>query len=165
MTTAGQPVDHAQRALRLSHRLHHWAAASVQASRPGQELSLRQLGALIGIREGRTSPGALARRLRVTPAVVAGMVDRLVRQGHVWREADPDGRRRLWLALTESGLAVSRTAELALAESLAVELAAAGAPELEGLRRALDLLERALAALETRTPGSADGGSGAEDTD
>jgi DNA-binding MarR family transcriptional regulator len=163
MTTADRPLDQARRALRLTQRLNRWAAASVQMSRPGQELSLRQLAALFAIREGLTSPGELARRMRVTPAVVTGLIDRLVRQGHVRREADPGDRRKLRLALTESGMATSQAVELSLTESLAEELSAAGAAELSALSRALDLLERALAALEARTPRSTEGGPGGED--
>ncbi len=163
MSSAERPIDQARRALRLSLRLSRWATVSVQASRPGQELSLRQLGVLFAIREGRASPGELARRMQVTPAVVTGLIDRLVRQGHVQREVDPKDRRRLRLALTESGLAASETVEMALIESLASELAAADAAELSGLGRALDLLDRALEALETHTPRSAEGGAGGED--
>ncbi|MDI1447481.1 MarR family transcriptional regulator [Polyangium sp. 6x1] len=158
MTTEGRSIDQARRALRLCQRLARWAAASVQASRSGQELSLRQLGALFAIREGLTSPGQMARRLRVTPAVVTGLVDRLVRQGHVRREADPDDRRKLKLALTETGTAVSQSVERSLTEPLAGELAAAEAAEIEAMGRALDLLERALTALEARTPKVTDGG-------
>jgi DNA-binding MarR family transcriptional regulator len=149
---AGRPIEHAQRALRLIPRLNRWAATSVRASRLGKGLSLRQLGALFGIRDGVVSPGELALRMRVTPAVVTGLIERLVRQGHVRRATDPEDRRRLHLELTETGLSISRSVELGLAESLASELVVAGAPELAELDRALDLLERALGALEARPP-------------
>jgi len=149
-------IGHARRVLWLGQRLRHWATASVQASRPGKELSFRQLETLFGIRQGLTSPGELARKIRVTPAVVTGLIDRLVRQGFVQRDPDPEDRRRLKLALTESGLAVSHDVEKAVIESLAAELATAETAELEGLGRALDILERALLALEARTLKSTD---------
>ena len=154
-TKAGRPVEHAQRALRLIPRLNRWAVTSVRASRLGKDLSLRQLGALFGIRDGVASPGELALRMRVTPAVVTGLIDRLVRQGYVRRATDPEDRRRLHLELTEAGLSISSSVELGLAESLAGELATAAAPELAELGRALDLLERALGALEAHPPAPA----------
>ncbi len=143
--------------LRLVPRLYRWAAASAQASREDHELSLRQLGVISAIREGVSSPGQLARRLFVTPAVVTGLLDRLERRGYVRREADPEDRRRLRLALTESGLAVSDAVRQALAESLATELKSVSRAEMEVLDRALGLMERAVGALEARTPTSDEG--------
>jgi DNA-binding MarR family transcriptional regulator len=146
------PLDHALRTLELVTRLHRWAVASVQANHLGRDLSLRQLGVLYALRENPSSPGQLARRLRVTPAVITGLLDRLERRGYVRREADPEDRRRLRLVLTESGLAVGQEVRLALAGDLATQFESASPTELNELGRTLELLRRALAALEADTP-------------
>lgn len=159
MTMSDAPIDHALRALRLIPRIHRWAAASVQANHLGGELSLRQLSVLYAIRDGISSPGALARRLLVTPAVVTGLLDRLERRGYVRREAEPGDRRRLRMVLTEAGLAVGHEVRQALTRELAAQFASASSVELKELGRALELLERAVGALEKLTPTSPVGGS------
>ncbi|MCY1078071.1 MarR family winged helix-turn-helix transcriptional regulator [Archangium lansingense] len=152
MTRSDPLIEHAERALQLMSRLHRWAATSVQANHLGGELSLRQLTMLYAIRQGVSSPGLLARRLLVTPAVITGLLDRLERQGYVRREAEPDDRRRLRMVLTEAGLAVSQRVRQALTGDLAAQFASASPAELKELGRALDLMERALGALEQHTP-------------
>ena len=158
MTRSALPIDHAEHALLLMSRLHRWAATSVQANQLGGELSLRQLTVLYAIRQGVSSPGILARRLLVTPAVITGLLDRLERQGYVRREAEPDDRRRLRMVPTEAGLAVSLRVRQALTRELAAQFASASPAELKELGRALNLVERALGALEQRTPSPPDGG-------
>lgn len=158
MTRSDPSSEHAQRALLLMSRLNRWAAASVQANQLGGELSLRQLTMLYAIRQGVSAPGLLARRLLVTPAVITGMLDRLERQGYVRREAEPDDRRRLRMVLTEAGLAVSQQVQQGLTRDLAAQFASASPAELKELGRALDLVERALGALEQRTPPAPEGG-------
>ncbi|OJT17369.1 hypothetical protein BO221_45460 [Archangium sp. Cb G35] len=146
------PLDHALRTLGLIPRLYRWAMSSVQANHLGRELSLRQLGVLYSLRAGPLSPGQLAQRQRVTPAVITGLLDRLEQRGYVRREADPEDRRRLRLVLTESGQEVSQEVRQALAGEMAAQFASASPTELKELDRSLDLLERALAAMEARAP-------------
>lgn len=165
MTTTGPLIDHARKALHLLPRLHRWATASVQTHRVRSDLSLRQLGALFLIREGMSSPGALARRAHVTPAVVTGLLDRLERRGYVRREDEPADRRRIRVVLTDAGLAASREVEGALAESLAAQLATASRAELGALGVALELLERTLGALEGSVQGAWDEGGAEDDED
>jgi DNA-binding MarR family transcriptional regulator len=143
-------VDEARRVLRLIPRLHRWATLTLQADGLGQDLSLRQLGLLFLVREGMTSPGDLARRLRVTPAVITGLLDRLERQGYAQRVDAPDDRRRLRVALTDSGLEISRRVDQLLAEKLAAELAGVSDADLAGLGAALGAVERAVGVLEAR---------------
>lgn len=158
MARSNLPIEHAERALLLMSRLQRWAATSVQANQLSGELSLRQLTMLYAIQRGISSPGLLARRLMVTPAVITGMLDRLERQGYVRREPEPDDRRRLRMVLTEAGLAVSEHVRKALTGELAAQFANASAAELKELGHALELLERALGALEQHTPSPPDGG-------
>ncbi|WNG24069.1 MarR family transcriptional regulator [Cystobacter fuscus] len=148
-----QPANaYALQALQLIPRLYRWAVASMQANHLGRDLSLRQLGVLYALREGASSPGQLARRLRVTPAVVTGLIDRLERQGYVRREAEPSDRRRFRLVLTELGLAVSLEVQQTLAAELTAQFASASPEQLQELGRSMQLVERALLSLEERTP-------------
>lgn len=148
---APPPLPTAKHALRLIPRLYRWAVASTQANHLGRGLSLRQLGVLYALREGVTSPGQLARRLRVTPAVVTGLLDRLERNGHVLREAEAGDRRRSRLLLTDTGREVSLEVHQALASQLAAQFTSASPEELQELERSLSLVERALVALEKST--------------
>lgn len=60
-------------------------------------------------REGTpATPSLLRTRLGLTSGAVTGVVDRLVRSGHVRREADPDDRRVVRLRHDESGLTLAR---------------------------------------------------------
>ena len=55
---------------------------------------------------GPLSQNLLGRATAMDGATVKGVVDRLVRQGYVTTEADPADRRRLIVALTETGNAL-----------------------------------------------------------
>ena len=67
-------------------------------------LTIPQLKSLFYIsRHGRVNPSALASGIRVTPANVTGIVERLVEQDLLTRTTDPDDRRISWLTLTDKG--------------------------------------------------------------
>ncbi len=147
--------DNAERArqiLALLPPLRNWMTSRVQATGADRGISLRQFAALRGIQDGATSPGELARLWQVTPAVITGIVDRLERRGLVRREIDPRDRRRLRLALTETGCLAGEEVETALVNDLAARLSLASAKELAELERALALLQRTFAALEATSP-------------
>src|SRR3954454_6513489 len=146
-------TDCARKTLALLPILRQWVTARVHWAGADAGLSLRQYAALSGIRQGASSPGELARRWQVTPAVITGIIDRLERRELVRREPDPDDRRRLRLALTDAGLAASTLVERALTEELAAQLSQASPRKLAELGRSLDLLQRTFAALEAQTPG------------
>jgi DNA-binding MarR family transcriptional regulator len=145
-------TERARQTLALLPILRRWVTARVHWAGADTGLSLRQYAALSGIRHGASSPGELARLWQVTPAVITGIIDRLERRDLVRREPDPDDRRRLRLALTDAGLTASALVERVLTEELAAQLATASPRELAELGRALDLLQRTLAALEEQTP-------------
>jgi len=145
-------TDCARQTMALLPTLRKWVTARVHCAGADAGLSLRQYAALHGIRQGASSPGELARLWQVTPAVITGIIDRLERRELVRREPDPDDRRRLRLALTDTGLAASAHVERALTEELAAQLATATPQELAELGRALELLQRTFAALEEQTP-------------
>ena len=135
-----QGTERARQTLALLPILRRWVTARVHWAGADAGLSLRQYAALTGIRNGASSPGELARLWQVTPAVITGIIDRLERRELVRREPDPDDRRRLRLALTDTGLAARELVERSLTEELAE------------LGRALDLLQRTFAALEEQSP-------------
>jgi DNA-binding MarR family transcriptional regulator len=69
-------------------------------------LSAQQHQALLAIKGNAAAlftVGDLAARLVIRHNSAVGLVDRLVRAGHVERHADADDRRRVSLALTKAG--------------------------------------------------------------
>jgi DNA-binding MarR family transcriptional regulator len=142
----------AEHLLTLLPRLQRWAATTVQADHGDHGLSLRQLTVLYVIRDGADSPGALSRRLRISPAVVTGLLDRLEQAGYLRRLADPSDRRRLQLALTESGLAASLEIRQVLSQDIAVQLGRLPPAQVGSLAEALDVLEVVIDGLETDAP-------------
>ncbi len=67
-------------------------------------LTIAQLKSLFYIsRHGKVNSSGLASGIRVTPANVTGIVDRLVEQGLLTRTADADDRRVSWLTVTDKG--------------------------------------------------------------
>lgn len=131
--------------------LRRWITARVQQSGDECELSVRQYAALRDIKEGASSPGELARRWQVTPAVLTGVIDRLERRDLVRREIDPLDRRRYRLALTACGLAASEATERALIGDLARHLTAIRDIEKAELGRSLALLRQTFASLEAES--------------
>jgi DNA-binding MarR family transcriptional regulator len=142
----------AKRLLRLLPRFQRWEATAVQAGRGGQDLSLRQLAVLYLVREGAVFPHELARQLRIAPAVVTGLLDRLEQRGYLRRLTDPSDRRRLRLALTDAGLAASLAVEQMLSNDVAAHLDRAPVPQLDALEEALDLLALVVDDLEQNQP-------------
>src|SRR3954454_1538551 len=140
MTDSAKTNELADRLLRLMPRLHQWAASTVQANRREQDLSLRQLAVLYMVREGAIFPGSLARRLRISPAVVTGLLDRLEQRGYVRRRMDPVDRRRQRLELTERGRAISQAVHQALSSELAEQFGQIPASDREALQQAIGIL-------------------------
>lgn len=146
------PDELAERLLGALHRVHRWSVATVQADRGELDLSLRQVAVLFLIGEGAAFPSQIARKLRVTPAVVTGLLDRLEQRGYVRRTADAHDRRRFRLVLTDSGQEASRAVGRMLAGEIAAHLGRATAAELAALERALPVLERVADDLERGAP-------------
>ena len=140
----------ARRALRSTPRLHRWAAMQLERDPLGHGLSLRQLAALLALREGVCPAGRLARQMKVTPAVVTGIADRLERGGFVRREADETDRRRQFLALTERGRAASDELLAVLTADLAARFDALPTEDLAALSRGLAVLERVVGEIDAR---------------
>jgi DNA-binding MarR family transcriptional regulator len=67
-------------------------------------LTVPQIKSLFFIaNQGTTNFTALAAALKVTPANITGIIERLMEQGLVSRQENPDDRRMLMLRVTEKG--------------------------------------------------------------
>ena len=101
---------HAESATRrlgqLMHRLRGLASPSPE-DLVDIDLPRRQLWALfIVTRHGPLSVSALAQATDASVASVSSLAERLVRSGHLRREADPQDRRVVLLSATEQGESV-----------------------------------------------------------
>jgi DNA-binding MarR family transcriptional regulator len=131
-------------------RLNRWAQSAMLQDQIKGELSLRQLTALYIIEHEPTTPGQLARRLMVTPAVVTGLIDRLERRGFVRRESESEDRRRIHLELTEEGRAAGASVRRELARYFSSALGGLSDDEQERLSAGLDVLLKVICDLESR---------------
>ncbi len=114
------------------------------------ELTTSQLRLLFAIRQ---QPGAtltaLATLLRVSPPTASGLVDRLVRQEYVRRDADPHDRRFVCHHLTDRGVAILGELEREGRALLDAILGRLSDGEIDELVRGLQLLNDAAAAAST----------------
>ena len=131
-------------------RLNRWAQSAMLQDQIKGELSLRQLSALYIIGNEPTTPGQLARRLMVTPAVVTGLIDRLERRGFVRRESESEDRRRIHLELTEEGRAAGASVRHELAGYFSCALTGLSEDERARLGSGLDVLLKVIDDLESR---------------
>jgi DNA-binding MarR family transcriptional regulator len=131
-------------------RLNRWAQSAMLQDQIKGELSLRQLSALYIIEHEPTTPGQLARRLMVTPAVVTGLIDRLERRGFVRRESESEDRRRIHLELTEAGRAAGASVRHELAGYFSCALTGLSDEERDRLSSGLDVLLKVIGDLESR---------------
>lgn len=72
-------------------------------------VSESELRALEVLARHTLGPAELAQHLDVSTAAVTGILDRLEKHGHVQRSPHPNDRRRLALAVTDSGYEEVRT--------------------------------------------------------
>ena len=133
--------------VRIVPSLNRWAESVALAQSGGAELSLRQVTALAMIKDEQPTLGELARRLRVTPAVVTGLVDRLERRGYVTRSASSEARRRIHLILTEDGKDIAAKVQQRIADVFAVALDGIDDASLVEMARALREVERITATI------------------
>ena len=109
-------------------------------------LTLSDIGVLGQIERGVDGPSQIARVLRLDPARVTHLVDRLVTHGCIVREDDPSDRRRCHLRLTalgreqlERGRADARAAMESLLDGLSAEERAGLRQGLAGVCRVLHI--------------------------
>lgn len=89
------------------------------------------------LRFGPTAPGALARRISLSPATVTGIVDRLEKRGLVTRARSLDDKRKVEIALTPEGRALAGQMPPPLHETFSRRLGALPIEEQEEIDRVL----------------------------
>jgi DNA-binding MarR family transcriptional regulator len=94
-------------------------------------------------RSGPSSPSALAARESVTSQAIAGVVRELESRGLVARSGHPQDRRRVVIAITETGRELLSSHEHAVVQAIVKALADDYSPaERRRLRAAVPLLDR-----------------------
>lgn len=116
----------------------------LRASADAEALTLTELGILGQVDRGVEAPSQIARRLRLDPARVTHVTDRLVGAGYVARESDPDDRRRCRLRLTDAGTARLRKGRRNLSKATEMLLGDLSPDERAGLVEGLDGVRRVL---------------------
>jgi DNA-binding MarR family transcriptional regulator len=102
------------------------------------ELSLPQYRILGMLAEGAAAASSLADRLAVSPPSVTSVVDGLVARGFVVREPDLSDRRRLNLALTDTGRQVLVDADASVSARLDLIASHLPPPEADATVAALE---------------------------
>jgi DNA-binding MarR family transcriptional regulator len=143
----GAPASTPTDALRVAGGVLMLARAMdsmVRGSAGEGALSVNDLGVLGQIDRGTDLPSQIARAMRLDPARVTHISDRLVGLGYIVREMDAQDRRRWRLRLTDEGrrrLAEGRESLAAVMERLLAGLSpeerAALTLGLDGVRRSL----------------------------
>jgi DNA-binding MarR family transcriptional regulator len=134
--------------LKLLPRLNRWAQTQTLHAEGHEHLSFRQLSALAVIQEESPTLGEVARRLMVTPAVITGLIDRLVRQGYVERVNRPGDRRRIYLELTDAGREVAVQAQQRLTRDLAEHLQDLSPQQVDTIEGAMASLNHVFSEME-----------------
>jgi DNA-binding MarR family transcriptional regulator len=144
---APEPPQDDRRALyqRLEVALRDYGAESgrmVDAFAAAQQMHRTDLHALLVItgtqRSGRCpTPKVLTEALNLTSGAVTGVVDRLVRSGHVERETDNFDRRQVKLVYREPAMSVARDFFGPLGARMATVMAAYSLDELATVERFL----------------------------
>ena len=107
-------------------------------------LTIPQLKSLFFIaNQGSTNFTKLASALGVTPSNVTGIVDRLVEQGLVSRQENPEDRRMLMLRVTDKGEAIIADLRERRASHISEILAHLSSEELNIVVKGFNLLAKA----------------------
>jgi len=117
------------------------------------DLTIPQLKSLFYVSgHGRANPSALASGIRVTPANVTGIVERLVEQGLLIRTADADDRRVSWLTVTDKGKTLINDLREGRAQEMRRILDKLTEQELATVAHGFDLVAAAAEASEGKEP-------------
>jgi DNA-binding MarR family transcriptional regulator len=98
--------------------------------------------------QGPQTASAIARKVRLTPAAVTALVDRLARRGYVRRESDPADRRKVMVVTTEKAAQLVARTYAPVGEAGAKMLSEFSKAELEIFAR---MLERSITLQEEMT--------------
>jgi DNA-binding MarR family transcriptional regulator len=142
---------------RISHEL--FTHSRRLARRTG--LTRPQLAVMLALlREGETSPGALARRLSLSAATVSGILDRLEEKGLVRRQRSSRDRRAVWVSATRDAQGLLDAEPSLLGPGFPGRLDRLSHEDKHGLVESL----RRLAVLMAESPDRWDGGAAVSPT-
>ncbi len=136
-------------ALELDRKVHRFVRRQSFQAWMKLDLTVPQIKTLFFVsNEGGTHPRRLAEALRVTPSNVTGIVDRLVEQGLLSREENPEDRRVQTLRTTKKGESALDDLRERRIGALSEILNDLSVDELESLVRGLSALVRSVRARE-----------------
>ncbi len=111
----------------------------------GINLTIAQVKSLFFIAdEGSVNFRKLASAMKVTPSNVTGIIDRLVEQGLVTRNENPDDRRMLMLELTEKGQTLITNLREKRSTQISTVLDSMTEDELSAVAKGFGLLRKAV---------------------
>src|SRR5581483_12045400 len=125
----------------------------VPVNAEGDTISSTQFYAVRALEHRDRTAGELARAISVRLPTLTQIVDVLVERGWIERRDDPTDRRKVWLALTESGRAAARFAGVAAEDRLRDLMDHMTAPERRALVRGLEALRGAIQLQRRQAPG------------
>lgn len=131
----------------LTSQLQRWSAAQTPLEND-YHISFTQVSALYAIRYGADTPGAIAKKMQITPRAVTSHIDVLEEKGLLTRNIDPHDRRRSILTLTDEGAALSRDIEATALTTLSEYIHELDAEEYKAMQTSLEVLNRFLQSLD-----------------
>jgi DNA-binding MarR family transcriptional regulator len=129
--------------------LEQWLQLNLSMGQSRVLLAISQLGS-------RASGRQLARELRITPAAVVQVCDRLEEQGYIARVPDSVDRRVTWFQLTPAGEGAFGAHSAAFRNSMGPALDTLSDGDLREMARILSALGRALRARRRQDAGGRD---------
>jgi DNA-binding MarR family transcriptional regulator len=117
----------------------------VRAEGGDDGLNLAELSVLSQVSRGSDAPTLIARALRIDPARITHLTDRLVTLGYLERTVDPADRRKLRLRLTDLGAERVIKGRSDIQAAMRRLLAGLTVEELSGMNLALEGVRRVLA--------------------
>jgi DNA-binding MarR family transcriptional regulator len=130
--------------IKLQRRLNREQRRHEQDAWLALHLSIGQVKSLFFIAtQGTTNFSKLAAALGVTPPNITGIVDRLVEQGLVSRQENPEDRRMLMLQVTEKGETLIAELRERTVSHMSETLAHLSTAELNTVTQGLSLLVQA----------------------
>jgi len=116
-------------------------------------LSIPQLLCLQHLREfGPLTSGALAKTMALSPPTVTGILDRLEMRGLLHRERRPEDKRRVVVALTQTGRDLVDATPSALEDQLALALADIPKQDSAAIHDAITRLEQMIGESDAAPP-------------
>lgn len=148
-----EPDRMAQEIMRALRRITRSMDISSRKLIAAHGLSIPQLLCLQHLREfGPLTSGALAKTMALSPPTVTGILDRLEMRGLVHRERRPEDKRRVLVALTQTGRNLAEDTPSSLEDQLAQALAELTEEKSAAIRDAVADLERMIGEQDAPPP-------------